>query len=62
MAKSVISYDRNLPEIEGRRAWELPTSFLVKDPTVGGGWRVDDSGRRPSKLLLVGKLRAAVNR
>ena len=62
MAKSIISYDRDLPEIEGRRAWELPTSFLVKDPASVGGWRVDDTGRRPSKLLLVTKLRAAVNR
>ena len=31
MARAVISYDKDLPEIPGRRPWEKPTSFLVKD-------------------------------
>jgi type III restriction enzyme len=61
MAKTIISYDKDLPAIPGRRAWEKPTSFLVKDPEAPSGWRVDDSGRRPSTLLLIEKLRQAVD-
>lgn len=62
MAKSVIAYDKELPEIPGRCPWERPTSFLVKDDKAPDGWRVDESGRRPSTLLLIKKLRAAVDR
>src|SRR3989442_233631 len=58
MPKSVISYQKELPEIPGRCSWEKPTSFLIKD---GDGWRVDESGRRKSSLLLVNKLRAEVD-
>lgn len=61
MAKAIISYDKDLPEIPGRRPWEKPASFLVKDPTTESGWRVDASGRRPSRLLLIPKLRSAVD-
>ena len=61
MPRAVIAYDKDLPEIPGRRAWERPTSFLVKDPTAPNGWREDKSGRRPSKLLLIQKLRGAVD-
>ena len=61
MAESVISYDQILPEIPGRRPWEAPTSHLVKDEDDPTGWRVDDSGRRPSTLLLVPKIREAVD-
>ncbi len=61
MAKAVIAYDKDLPEIPGRRPWEKPTSFLVKDDTAPTGWREDTSGRRPSRLLLVPKIRAAVD-
>ena len=31
MARAVIAYDKDLPEIPGRRPWEKPTSYLVKD-------------------------------
>lgn len=62
MPKSIISYDKDLPEIPGRRPWERPTSFLLKDQTAESSWRVDESDRRPSKLLLTQKLRAAVDR
>jgi hypothetical protein len=58
MPRSVISYDKDLPEIPGRRRWEKPSSFLVKDTAALTGWREDTSGRRPSKLLLVPKIRA----
>src|SRR5438094_9345221 len=58
MPKSVISYQKELPEIPGRCSWEKPNSFVVKD---GDGWRVDESGRRKSSLLLVNKLRKEVD-
>ncbi len=61
MAEAVISYDQILPEIPGRRPWEAPTSHLVKDEDDPTGWRVDDSGRRPSTLLLVPKIREVVD-
>src|SRR5262245_53833506 len=61
MAKAVIDYDKELPAITGRLPWERPTSYLVKDVAAPTGWRVDDSGRRPSRLLLVSKIRAAVD-
>ena len=61
MAKAVIAYDKDLPEIPGRRPWEKPTSYLVKEAAAPTGWRVDNSGRRPTRLLLVPKIRAAVD-
>ncbi len=60
MSKAVISYDKELPEIPGRRPWEKPGSRLVKDPAEETGWRVED-GRRESSLLLVPKIRQAVD-
>lgn len=62
MARAVIDYDKELPEIPGRRPWEKPTSFLVKDKNSPSGWREDTSGRRVSRLLLVPKIRAAVDK
>jgi len=61
MARAVIAYDKDLPEIPGRRPWEKPTSYLVKDEAAATGWREDNSGRRASRLLLVPKIRAAVD-
>lgn len=61
MARAVIAYNKELPEIPDRRPWEKPTSCLIKDDTADTGWRVDDSGRRPSRLLLVPKIRAEVD-
>lgn len=29
-SKSIISYDKDLPEIPDRRPWEKPASFLVR--------------------------------
>lgn len=61
MARAVINYDKDLPEIPGRRPWEKPTSYLIKDDKAATGWREETSGRRPSRLLLVPKIRAAVD-
>ena len=61
MAKAVIAYDKDLPEIPGRRPWEKPTSYLIKDDAATTGWREETSGRRPSRLLLVPKIRAGVD-
>ncbi len=61
MARAVIAYDKDLPEIPGRRPWEKPTSYLIKDDATATGWREETAGRRPSRLLLVPKIRAAVD-
>lgn len=60
MARAVIAYDKDLPEIPGRRPWEKPTQHLVKDESAPTGWSVAQ-GRRPSRLLLVPKIRTAVD-
>jgi len=60
MAKAYISYDRDLPEIPDRCPWLPPDKHLVKDPKAPLGWRVAE-GRRPSRMLLVEKLRVAVD-
>lgn len=60
MARAVIAYDKDLPAIPDRRSWEKPTSHLVKDDAAATGWRVEE-GRRPSRLLLVPKIRDAVD-
>ena len=61
MAEAVVAYDRDLPEIPGRRLWERPESYLVKADAAPTGWREDTTGRRPSELLLTPKIRAAVD-
>jgi len=61
MTGSLIEYDKDLPEIPGRRPWEPPTSFLVKEDAASTGWRIDESGRRPSRVMLVPRIRAAVD-
>ena len=60
MARAVIAYDKDLPEVAGRLPWLPPTSHLVKDEAEPTGWR-EEAGRRPSKLLLVPRIRAEVN-
>ena len=61
MATSFISYDKDLPGIEGRLSWEEPKSHLIKDENAITGWR-EQEGRRESRLLLVRKIRDEVNR
>ncbi len=61
MSTSFIHYDRPLPEVANRYPWRKPISYLVKDRKSDTGWREEKSGRRPSDLLLVPKIRAAVD-
>ena len=61
VAKTIISYDQEIPEIPGRRPWEAPTSYLVKDEDAPTGWREEQSGRRHSQVLLVPYLREKVD-
>src|SRR3990172_9421355 len=60
MAIAVISYDKDLPEIPDRRSWEKPTSYLRKKPRTQDEFEIEP-GRRPSKLLMVNKLRQAMD-
>ena len=60
MARAVIAYDKELPEIPGRLPWERPSQHLVKDEGAETGWRVE-AGRRESQILLVPKIRKAVD-
>lgn len=59
MAKAVISYDKDLPEIPDREPHRPPNAYLRKK-------KKDEfeivEGRRPSKLLLIHKLRDAVGK
>ncbi|MBI2191403.1 MAG: DEAD/DEAH box helicase family protein [Planctomycetes bacterium] len=59
MAKAVISYDKDLPEIPDRQAHLPPRSYLRKKAGIKDEYEIVD-GRRPSKLLLINKLRKAV--
>ena len=60
MARSVIAYDKDLPEIPGRLPWVKPDAHLVKDVKLkpAGGWRLA-AGK--AACLLVPKIRAAVD-
>ncbi|MFQ5853173.1 MAG: DEAD/DEAH box helicase, partial [Candidatus Binatia bacterium] len=60
MAKPVISYDKDLPEIPDRRSWEQPTAYLRKKAGSKDKFEIIEE-RRPSKLLLVNPLRKAVD-
>lgn len=55
---TIISYDRDLPEIAGRTAYTRPGQYLEK---LGDGDYAVRQGRRPSDMFLVEKLRAAVD-
>lgn len=45
MARAVIAYDKDLPEIPGRLPWEKPTSYLVKDDDAAPGWHAAVGGK-----------------
>ena len=56
--QSVILLDQALPEIPNRNDWEIPNSYLEKD---GKGGYLIKRGRRPTKTLLVEKIRNEVD-
>ena len=56
--KVVIPLEQTIPEIEGRKAWEIPTSHLEKD---GKGSYKLVNNRRPSKTLLANNIRKEVD-
>lgn len=58
MSQTVIQYDKPLPDIEGRDPYTAPIQHLRK---LGAGRYEIAEGRRPSSMLLVNKLREAVN-
>jgi type III restriction enzyme len=61
MAEAVISYDKDLPEIPDRRPDIEPSCYLRKKRGALDEWEVIEE-RRPSKMLLVNKLRRAVGK
>ena len=56
--KVVIPLEQTIPEIEGRKAWEIPTSHLEKDGK--GSYKLVDN-RRASKTLLANNIRKEEN-
>lgn len=56
--KSVVRYDKDIPEVEGRDATQEPDRHLQR--TESGEVEVV-AGRRPSKMLLVNELRKSVS-
>jgi len=59
MTKSYIEYPNELPEIEGRDKYSKPTAYLQKKKNIDEYEVIHQ--RRPSKMLLVNKLRAEVD-
>jgi type III restriction enzyme len=59
MAKAVIFYDKDLPEIPDRKAHLKPDAHLIKK--TAEEYEIVDR-RRPSKMLLVNRLRQAVDK
>jgi len=57
--KTLVQYDKTLPYIENRDPSKKPISHLIKDGE--NSYKVVE-GRRPSKMLLVNKLREGVDR
>src|SRR5687767_8593845 len=60
MAKAVITYDKDLPEISGRQPHKPPTAYLRKKAGTDDEYEIVDV-RRPSQMLLVNRLRKAVD-
>jgi type III restriction enzyme len=61
MARAVITYDKDLPEIPDRDSSLPPTAYLRKKAGVSDEYEIVDE-RRPSKMLLVNSLRTAVGK
>lgn len=60
MAKAVVSYDKDLPEIPERQPHLPPDAYLRKKEGTTDEFEIVEE-RRPSKMLLVDKLREAVD-
>ncbi len=60
MAKAVVTYDKDLPEVPDRQPHRPPTSYLRKKPGTTDEYEIVE-GRRPSQMLLVNRLRKAVD-
>ncbi len=59
MPQSIVQYNKELPYIEDRNPWEVPTCYLKKKSV--NEYEVVQ-GRRPSRMLLVNKLRSEIDR
>ena len=60
MSKAVITYDKDLPEIADRQPHLPPTAHLRKKLDTADQYEIVE-GRRPSQMLLVNRLRKAVD-
>jgi len=58
MRRTIIPYDIALPQIPGRNPYTKPNAYLHK---LGEGNYEVQTGRRPSSMFLVEKLRVAVD-
>lgn len=58
MARAIVKYDSEIPQIDGRKPNEKPESYLSKE----GEKTNIVAGRRPSKILLVDSLRKDVDK
>ncbi len=58
-SSTIVGYDRDFPELDDRDPTERPTKYLRKQDGADDFEVVD--GRRPSRMLLVNKLRDAVD-
>ncbi len=58
MPKTWVQYNKELPYLEDRQPWEIPTCYLRKKGP--NDYEVVE-GRRPSRMFLVNKLRRAVD-
>ncbi|WP_456407071.1 DEAD/DEAH box helicase [Caldithrix abyssi] len=59
MPKTWVQYNKELPYLEDRQPWEIPTCYMRKSGP--NAYEVVE-GRRPSRMFLVNKLRKAVDR
>lgn len=59
MPQPIVDYNKELPYIEDRNPWEVPSCYLKKS-AINEYEKIQ--GRRPSKMLLVNKLRSDIDR
>lgn len=61
MPRTVISYDKDLPEIPDRDSYLPPGAYLRKKKGTADEYEIVDE-RRPSKILLVNNFRSTVDK